>query len=109
MGCSTSKPGQCYMGIHSCAACLPTAPLDSLDILKALTVCEAALYLWYILCSRLLQNTYAAAVKADKPQVRGVSQREGETGPGAIPRIKLVLLGDSVGSWLTSLSRGFLI
>ncbi|CAL5223554.1 g6087 [Coccomyxa viridis] len=34
-------------------------------------------------------------VKADKPEIRGVTQREGETGPGAIPRIKLVLLGDS--------------
>lgn len=28
-----------------------------------------------------------------------MSQKEGEPGPGAIPRIKLVLLGDSVRIW----------
>ncbi|CAL8463264.1 g2798 [Coccomyxa elongata] len=35
------------------------------------------------------------AAPPEKADLRGVGQKEGETGPGAIPRIKLVLLGDS--------------
>ena len=38
-----------------------------------------------------------AAVKPDKPEIRGLGQ-EGEPASIAIPRIKLVLLGDSVRS-----------
>ena len=38
-----------------------------------------------------------AAVKPDKPEIRGLGQ-EGEPASVAIPRIKLVLLGDSVRS-----------
>ena len=36
------------------------------------------------------------AASAEKPELRGVTQREGEAVASAIPRIKLVLLGDSV-------------
>lgn len=36
------------------------------------------------------------AAPPEKADLRGVGQKEAEPGPGAIPRIKLVLLGDSV-------------
>ena len=36
------------------------------------------------------------AASPEKPELRGVTQKDGEAIPGTIPRIKLVLLGDSV-------------
>ena len=47
-------------------------------------------------------SSFLAAVKPDKPEIRGLG-REGEPAPVAIPRIKLVLLGDSVRSQLVVL------
>lgn len=41
-----------------------------------------------------VRDAYSAP--PEKADLRGVGQKEGEPGPGAIPRIKLVLLGDSV-------------
>lgn len=43
------------------------------------------------------ETSLFAAVKPDKPEIRGLGQ-EGEPAAVAIPRIKLVLLGDSVRS-----------
>jgi hypothetical protein len=42
----------------------------------------------------MLRSVFAAPT--EKSDLRGVGQREGEPAPSAIPRIKLVLLGDSV-------------
>lgn len=50
------------------------------------------------MCATFLDISVCAAFAAppEKADLRGVGQKEGEPGPGAIPRIKLVLLGDSV-------------